>query len=56
MGGSAGRQALAVVATKYEGGFLFSRNDGKAFRRFQQFLGNALIWRFMISWKTWVAF
>ncbi len=31
MGGSAGRQTLAVVATKYEGDFLFSRNDGNAF-------------------------
>ena len=45
MGSAAGRQSLAVAAAKYEGGLLLSWNDGNAFRRFQQFLGNALVRR-----------
>src|SRR4051812_35694775 len=42
---AAGRQALAITTTKYEGGLLLSWNDGNTFRRFQQFLGNALVGR-----------
>ena len=56
MAGAAGRQSLAVVAAEYEGSLFLSWNDGNAFRRFQQFLRNALSGVLMISWKTWVAF
>src|ERR1035441_259939 len=42
---AAGRQPPAVVAAKYEGKLLLSRNDGNALRLFQQVTGNALVGR-----------
>jgi len=43
MRSAAGRQFLAVVAVEHERELFLSWNDGDAFRRFQEFLWNALV-------------